>query len=100
MFAQKYFALLAFAAVAVHAQDLSGVDECIIDCVTSAASSNGCSSFTDLSCVCSNTQFQQASLSCLQSKCTQDDVNNAMQLQQAQCGSTGSASASEYQQRR
>ncbi|KAK7444770.1 hypothetical protein VKT23_015087 [Stygiomarasmius scandens] len=65
----------------------AGISPCIIECVTTAATQNGCSSFTDIACVCSNTQFQQASLACLQANCTAADVAAATQLQQSQCSS-------------
>ncbi|THU75204.1 hypothetical protein K435DRAFT_707540, partial [Dendrothele bispora CBS 962.96] len=80
------------SAVAVNAQDTSGISQCVLSCVSSAASDNGCSSFTDLQCVCTNTAFQQASLQCLQSNCP-DQVDAATQLQQQECAS-GTASRS------
>ncbi|EIW80159.1 hypothetical protein CONPUDRAFT_137497 [Coniophora puteana RWD-64-598 SS2] len=63
----------------------AGIDSCILQCVTQAASAGGCSSVTDLSCVCMSTQFQGAALSCLQANCTSSDVSAATQLQQQEC---------------
>ncbi|KAH7920558.1 hypothetical protein BV22DRAFT_1132975 [Leucogyrophana mollusca] len=76
----------------------SSLTPCILSCVTQAASSGGCSSFTDISCVCTSTAFQSAALSCLQANCTSAEVSAATQLQQTECagvssGSSGAASA-------
>ncbi|KAH7883432.1 hypothetical protein F5I97DRAFT_243315 [Phlebopus sp. FC_14] len=73
----------------------AGIDDCILTCVTQAAASGGCSSFTDLQCVCTSTAFQSAALQCLQSTCTPADVTAATQLQQQECvGISGSSAAS------
>lgn len=71
----------------------AGIDPCILGCVQSAASSNGCSSFTDLSCVCGSTAFQQSALSCLQSNCTSADVQAAQALQSAECAAVSASSS-------
>ncbi|KAI1784984.1 hypothetical protein LXA43DRAFT_171604 [Ganoderma leucocontextum] len=100
------FALTIVAAVAsVHAQSstsgsaaaptaTTGLSPCILQCTTQAASSAGCSSVTDISCVCSNTKFQQAALTCLQQSCTAAEVQAAMALQAQECGSASSAASS------
>ena len=41
---------------------------------------------TDLTCVCTNTTFQQAALSCLQKNCTSAEVTAAQTLQSQECG--------------
>ncbi|KAK7457924.1 hypothetical protein VKT23_010271 [Stygiomarasmius scandens] len=92
MFTQKFVAVLGLAAIAVHAQDISGLSSCAIDCITTSAASNGCS--LDPSCICSNTAVQDATASCLQSKCSSDDLNAAAALQQSTCGSSSSGSGS------
>ncbi|KXN84310.1 hypothetical protein AN958_12774 [Leucoagaricus sp. SymC.cos] len=74
-----------------------GITPCILNCTTSAASQAGCSSFADLPCVCTSTQFQNTAMSCLQANCTSSDVTTALGLQQQECGaitSGGSGSAS------
>ncbi|TFK77882.1 hypothetical protein K466DRAFT_668591 [Polyporus arcularius HHB13444] len=73
----KFSALVltvAAAAAAVHAQSstdssaaptsTSGLTPCILTCLQQSASANGCPNFTDVSCLCSNTQFQSAARSC------------------------------------
>ncbi|KAH8116174.1 hypothetical protein DFH11DRAFT_1266156 [Phellopilus nigrolimitatus] len=95
----------AGALLAVHAQSgtdtssaalptgTAGIDECIITCVSSAASSAGCSSFTDLSCICTSSAFQTSALQCLQSSCSAEDLSNAQALQQTECASVSGASS-------
>lgn len=48
-------------------------------------SSNDISTSTDLTCVCTNTEFQTAAATCLQDKCTADEQAAALALQQQQC---------------
>ncbi|KAH9925875.1 uncharacterized protein BXZ73DRAFT_78857 [Epithele typhae] len=92
----KFTALSAIllAASAVHAQSTtssastsipSGVTPCILNCVSQAASAAGCSGFSDLACVCTNTQFQQQAQSCLESSCTPAEVAAAQALQSSEC---------------
>ncbi|KZS91546.1 hypothetical protein SISNIDRAFT_413911 [Sistotremastrum niveocremeum HHB9708] len=78
------FAVVALLASFVNGQALP--DACIQNCTQTAASVTGCVSFTNVSCVCSSTAFQQAALSCLVSDCTQADVQTAETLQQTICG--------------
>ncbi|PAV20151.1 ectomycorrhiza-regulated CFEM domain-containing [Pyrrhoderma noxium] len=82
-------------ASAASPSGTGSIDACILTCVTQAASSAGCSSFQDLQCVCTNTDFQSAAQQCLQSSCTAADLNTALGLQQSQCAAvsaSGSAS--------
>ncbi|KAI0737225.1 hypothetical protein C8Q80DRAFT_1067975, partial [Daedaleopsis nitida] len=65
----------------------AGLSSCLIGCVTQAASSSGCSSYTDFACICSSDQFLQQARSCLESSCSDQDVQTAEKLQQAECGS-------------
>ncbi|KAG5635475.1 hypothetical protein H0H81_011093 [Sphagnurus paluster] len=80
--------------------DTSGISACVLTCVTTAATDNGCTSFTDLECVCTNQAFQQAAATCLQTNCTAADQAAAMALQSSQCAAvsssvTGSATTAE-----
>ncbi|KAF9218738.1 hypothetical protein BS17DRAFT_811529 [Gyrodon lividus] len=92
------FAVIAACALAVHAQSSTtstapssqsslpaGLDTCILACLTEAAGTGGCTSYTDLQCVCTSTAFQGAALQCLQNNCTADDVTVATQLQSQEC---------------
>ncbi|KAI0762960.1 hypothetical protein C8Q74DRAFT_1292829 [Fomes fomentarius] len=101
-------ALVAAAALAgVHAQstsdtassalptDISGISPCILQCITTAAGAAGCSGLTDVTCFCTNTDFQNQTLSCLQKSCTDADVKASQALQQQQCGAvSGNSTAS------
>ncbi|KAI8978357.1 hypothetical protein BD414DRAFT_516970 [Trametes punicea] len=104
MFVNALSALAVLAALAgVNAQSstasaaptsTAGISPCIITCITQAGQANGCSGgIADLSCLCTNTAFQQAALSCLQSSCSAQDVQTAQQLEQAECGAGTSATA-------
>ncbi|KIJ09995.1 hypothetical protein PAXINDRAFT_172262 [Paxillus involutus ATCC 200175] len=109
MFANiKTFAVIAACALAAQAQSTTtstapasesslpaGLDTCILSCVTAAATTGGCSSYTDLQCVCTSTAFQSAAQECLQANCTAEDVATATQLQTQECAAiVGSGTSS------
>ncbi|KAI0264207.1 hypothetical protein BC834DRAFT_970929 [Gloeopeniophorella convolvens] len=100
MFANAIHVLVAFtvAAVGVSAQSSSGlpsgIDSCVLGCLSSAQGPNTCASFTDVTCVCSNSAFQSAATQCLQSKCTSQDQQAALTLQQQQCAAVSSSATS------
>lgn len=50
-------------------------------------------SSTDVNCLCTNTALQQASLSCLQSTCSSDELAAALALQSQECAAGTSPSA-------
>ncbi|KAH8984798.1 hypothetical protein EDB86DRAFT_3219811 [Lactarius hatsudake] len=79
-----FAALVAATVVGVSAQSA-----CIIDCVEQSESPSTCTSYTDLSCVCSNQAFQSASAACVNAKCTTADQQAALDLQKQNCGSGG-----------
>ncbi|KAG1774607.1 hypothetical protein EV702DRAFT_519668 [Suillus placidus] len=92
----KSLFVLAAAALAANAQAVtttsdaaaatpSGVTECIVSCSTQAAAAGGCSSYTDLSCVCTSTAFQTAASACLQANCTAAELAEALSLQKTEC---------------
>jgi len=105
----KFLALVA-AALAVNAQSSSAnhsttatsplptstgsLTPCITRCLTTAASENGFSSLTNVSCACTNTKFQQSSLACLKANCTTTDQSTALALQQKECAALNSTSSS------
>ncbi|KAJ8587679.1 hypothetical protein M405DRAFT_934573 [Rhizopogon salebrosus TDB-379] len=93
--------VLAAAALAANAQSLttssasalpSGLTPCIIQCSSQAAASSGCSSYIDLTCVCSSSAFQTAAGACLQANCTAADIQAATQIQTTECSSLTSNS--------
>ncbi|KAH9055383.1 hypothetical protein EDB87DRAFT_1641557 [Lactarius vividus] len=85
----RVFAALVVATVV----GVSAQDACIITCLQQSLSPSTCTSYTDLTCVCSNKAFQSASAACLNANCTTADQQAALELQQAECGS-GSTSTS------
>ncbi|KIP03063.1 hypothetical protein PHLGIDRAFT_16131 [Phlebiopsis gigantea 11061_1 CR5-6] len=98
MFTKVVSVVLVAAALASAQSSISlpaglpSIDSCTQNCLTQAATANGCT-LTDVTCVCSNTAFQQAVASCLQSGCPSADLSTALALENAICGGT-SASAS------
>ncbi|KAG8899092.1 hypothetical protein FRB99_006943 [Tulasnella sp. 403] len=85
-------------SVSAPAATPSGVTTCVTDCSGTAATAAGCTSFTNLPCVCTNPAFQQAATTCLQTNCP-DQLQAAVGLQQSLCapyvsGSSAIASAS------
>ncbi|KAH9055384.1 hypothetical protein EDB87DRAFT_1579909 [Lactarius vividus] len=78
----RVFAVLVAATVAgVSAQNV-----CVTGCVQQAESPSTCTSYTDLTCVCSNKAFQSAAATCLNTKCTTADQQAALALQKQNCG--------------
>ncbi|KAJ3513739.1 hypothetical protein NMY22_g14955 [Coprinellus aureogranulatus] len=73
------------AAAFASAQDTSGISPCILECSRAAATANNCTSFADIQCVCSSSQFQADATKCLQDHCP-SDLETAVNLQLAQCG--------------
>lgn len=85
-------ALTAYAQSATTTSDAaaatpSGLTPCILSCSSQAASAGNCSSFADLSCVCTSTAFQDAAGACLQANCTTAEIAQAQALQQTECAS-------------
>ncbi|KAH8985531.1 hypothetical protein EDB92DRAFT_1351154 [Lactarius akahatsu] len=83
-----FSALVVATVVGVSAQDA-----CIIGCLQQSLSPTTCTSYTNLTCVCSNKAFQSASAACINANCTTADQQAALELQLAECGS-GSTSGS------
>ncbi|KAL1682918.1 hypothetical protein EV122DRAFT_258828, partial [Schizophyllum commune] len=82
------------AATSATASSTAGISACILQCSSDAASSNGCSSITDLQCVCTSASFQDDAKSCLQDNCTEEEQQAALQLQAAECAAIGGSSES------
>ncbi|KAG8771508.1 hypothetical protein FRC12_003571 [Ceratobasidium sp. 428] len=94
-----YVAAQSGTASSAAPTSTAGLSPCIAECSTQAAQDAGCSSLTDTTCVCTNTDFQSSVVECLQTNCP-DEMAAAMQLQQQICGAssasqTGSATDSE-----
>jgi len=107
----RIFAAFAVATAAgVSAQ--AGLDDCMQKCLTQSLGPNTCTSLfvflfqmiqppprptlselalfssTDVACACSNKAFQSAVAACLNANCTSADQAAALELQQAECGSS------------
>ncbi|KIY45473.1 hypothetical protein FISHEDRAFT_61188 [Fistulina hepatica ATCC 64428] len=78
---------------ALRARASSGIDTCVIDCAESAVADSDCTSFTDLSCVCTSTAYQEAVEECLKANCTAADYQTALELQAEECGAYTTTSA-------
>ncbi|KAF8231420.1 hypothetical protein L208DRAFT_1398868 [Tricholoma matsutake] len=106
MLATNYFQLLALFTVSlVNAQNSTtsavtpsssaDLSSCLISCVSAAAANSPCTTFSNVTCVCTSAVFQQLSSQCLNQNCTQADATQAVALQKSQCGalSTGAGSS-------
>ncbi|KAI5983715.1 hypothetical protein EDD15DRAFT_1855575 [Pisolithus albus] len=97
MFVKSLVVVVAASALAAQAQSATAtasassstpsLSPCLLNCVTTAASAAGCSSFTDLTCVCSSTTFQSDAAACLTANCTTADIQTAQALEQQECAS-------------
>ncbi|KAH7327705.1 hypothetical protein B0J17DRAFT_722695 [Rhizoctonia solani] len=78
------FTITAIAALALVAfsQD---VPDCVKNCSNQAAAASGCGSHDNLSCVCTNTAFQNAARSCIESTCSAEELSQALSLQTEIC---------------
>ncbi|KAF8898077.1 hypothetical protein CPB85DRAFT_191366 [Mucidula mucida] len=83
------FSIIVLLASAVSGMSLyprqSDLPDCAMTCIQSADSS-GCSS-TDQTCLCKSSAFVQSSATCLQSTCSADELNTAVQVAEALCKS-------------
>ncbi|KAF7791023.1 hypothetical protein EIP86_001982 [Pleurotus ostreatoroseus] len=81
----KIASVAAIAAVALSANAFY-LDACIINCSAAAASAAGCSSYADLGCVCTSSDFQAAAGACINATCPSGDWAASLELQQLECG--------------
>ncbi|KAJ7302827.1 hypothetical protein DFH08DRAFT_945516 [Mycena albidolilacea] len=63
----------------------TGIAPCVLNCLAAAANATECGVPTNLTCACTNPDFQFKSRSCLQAECKPDDLVAALGLQQQQC---------------
>ncbi|KAF7302855.1 CFEM domain-containing protein [Mycena kentingensis (nom. inval.)] len=66
--------------------DLSALTPCVLGCITAAARATVCGTFTNVTCICTDADYQQKAASCLQVECKSDEFVAALALEQAQCG--------------
>ncbi|KAL5520867.1 hypothetical protein ACEPAF_2870 [Sanghuangporus sanghuang] len=63
------------------------VPQCALTCIADA--DLGDCSATDNACLCNNQQFVSSTSSCIQSSCSGDDLQNAIEFAQETCESVG-----------
>ncbi|KAJ7467659.1 hypothetical protein FB451DRAFT_1560789 [Mycena latifolia] len=74
------------SAAAASATAAAGLSACATVCITDAAANSTCGNFGNLTCVCTNADFQQKAQTCLTAECQASEVGAALGLQQSQCG--------------
>ncbi|WWC87366.1 uncharacterized protein L201_002255 [Kwoniella dendrophila CBS 6074] len=79
------FTIFASIALASLASAQVSIPTCVVTCSTQAAAAAGCTSYTDVSCVCTNAAFQNAAGACLIANCTSEEQTAAVSLQSALC---------------
>ncbi|WVQ97506.1 hypothetical protein IAU59_004620 [Kwoniella sp. CBS 9459] len=79
----KFTTVSALAALGLVAAQ--SIPQCVVTCSTQAAAAAGCTSYTDVTCVCTNAAFQNAAGACLVANCTADEQTAATSLQQVLC---------------
>ncbi|KAJ7323156.1 hypothetical protein DFH08DRAFT_817734 [Mycena albidolilacea] len=72
------------ASSAAQPSGTAGLTPCVLNCLAAATNATECETPTNLSCTCTNTDFQFKARSCLQAECKSEDVA-AVGLQQQQC---------------
>ncbi|TRM64816.1 hypothetical protein BD626DRAFT_489979 [Schizophyllum amplum] len=80
-------------ASSAAASSTAGISACILQCSSDAASTNGCSSVTDLQCMCTSSGFQNDAASCMQENCTEAEMEAALQLQATECAAIASSAS-------
>ncbi|KAF5351560.1 hypothetical protein D9758_007188 [Tetrapyrgos nigripes] len=68
------------------------IPPCVLNCIQEALPGN-CDSISDINCLCTSTNFQLASLQCLQSKCSNAELETATSLQGNLCVSSSSSAS-------
>ncbi|GAA6006337.1 hypothetical protein JCM10207_000609 [Rhodosporidiobolus poonsookiae] len=85
----RSFALLAAAAaLAPVALAQTAIPDCVLSCLTTAATSASCSS-NDISCLCQNESFISSATSCLETTCEGDDVAIGLDYGVQYCATVG-----------
>ncbi|KAJ7059617.1 hypothetical protein C8F01DRAFT_216949 [Mycena amicta] len=69
------------------------ISPCILDCLTTAGTASPCMTFTNVTCACTDDEFQKSTAACIMDQCP-DEMEAGQELQDANCGADESASAS------
>ncbi|KAL8283903.1 hypothetical protein RQP46_005335 [Phenoliferia psychrophenolica] len=88
MLGLNLLALAAFAlpALAQNASAAASVPACSIACLTKTFPTSGCTSATNLTCICNTPSFQAAIYACEQTTCSPADLAASIAFGQASCG--------------
>ncbi|KAJ7923637.1 hypothetical protein B0H13DRAFT_1979721 [Mycena leptocephala] len=64
----------------------SALSTCAIACITAAANATECGIASNITCACTNADFQFKAHSCLQAECQASEMAAALGLQSQECG--------------
>ncbi|KAJ7053469.1 hypothetical protein C8F01DRAFT_1166470, partial [Mycena amicta] len=91
--ASKSVSTTASAPDSSASASIAALTPCVLGCLTPAAADT-CLTFTNVTCVCTNADFQQKAASCLQAECNAEEMKAALGLQKAQCGAASLSATS------
>nr|GAT52010.1 predicted protein [Mycena chlorophos] len=81
------------AASASGTAGAGSISPCTLACISDAAANGACGSIANVTCLCTDAEFQFQSVSCMQLECQASEIQPALALQASQCGTTASATA-------
>ncbi|KAJ7871337.1 hypothetical protein B0H13DRAFT_1040171 [Mycena leptocephala] len=79
------FATFSLLALATRASALDGLTPCALNCITGAADATECKVFTNVTCTCTNADFQFKTQSCLTNECLAAELGAVLGLLHSQC---------------
>ncbi|KAJ7152163.1 hypothetical protein C8R43DRAFT_1003674 [Mycena crocata] len=74
------------SAAGASASAAAALSPCALSCASLAAANSTCNVATNVTCVCTNADFQFKAASCLQTECQASEMGAALGLQNSQCG--------------
>ncbi|KAF7359873.1 CFEM domain-containing protein [Mycena venus] len=74
------------AASAAQASVTASLSPCAATCIAAAVNATDCKAISNVTCVCTDPNFQSMATSCLKAECQPSEVGAAQGLQQQQCG--------------
>ncbi|GAO50396.1 hypothetical protein G7K_4522-t1 [Saitoella complicata NRRL Y-17804] len=87
LFSVLFTACLYMASIA-SAQSTDSIPACAVSCLTSLATSSGCS-LTDFNCLCSSTSFVDSLTTCVTGACSATDQQTTFAYAENLCSSVG-----------
>ncbi|KAJ6603341.1 hypothetical protein DFH09DRAFT_1124215 [Mycena vulgaris] len=76
------------AAASASAADVGSLSPCALGCINAAAANSSCGTFGNITCLCTDANFQFKAASCLTAECKAADRTAALGLQASQCGAS------------